>query len=318
MADFRFRRTKRQKHQRSEAEAGRLQLVKVAVQAVLAFMVVVVAVYAVVSYLIGQSVVIPSSAAGVLDSVTMPDHYGWVSESVRRVRFGGQTIEQDAYRAMVVDKKLNRFQAISIGVLPEKTRFISAGHFTTALTESAARQGKSVKVVTNVCGHEPTVPAAAAAFPTPQEVKAAHPSIASSEGDVAGAQAWVLDFQLTPTIIRKLLLLNFFDRVNHHYPALQSWVMSPSERSALARGAYTADFARAWVTRAEPRQLAQFDVRFRFKGGSAYRLLATLSPEGSTRALAHLNGGRVRCPPKNNTPPASNHGVAGDAGGGAT
>lgn len=279
----------------SDGQRGARLIIRFIVQLAVMFMVLVAVIFAIVALVSGSSIVVPRSADGVLKSVKQPDHYGWTSETVRKVNFGAGDVEQQALRSVVADLKLNRFQAVISGVLPERTTFVSAGKTTRAVTASDEQQGAAPQVINRVCAGEPAMPAASVAFPTAAELLAAHPKLVSDAATVQGQRAWMINFTPDKAIVGDLLLMGFLDKVTANFGDLAPWVMSKADRAALAAGRFKVDYAHAWVTR-EDRYLAQIEVKLRMVGGSAYRILAVLHPDpDDKRPLDNLATGAVNC-----------------------
>lgn len=277
----------------------------------LLFMCAVAVIYGIVSMILGSSLFIPRSAEGVLESVETPSFYAWTSESVRAVDLAGAKQRQDAVRSAVVDTAANKFQVLVVGVLPERTTYVSDGNYAIRLTESAqseyAAQGESGpppwELVTDYCHRtsdpadsEP-IPVSTVQMPTAEMFLGADPEIDTDEGTILGERAWVIDFKLTPEILKQLMWLNFFDRAAKANPGEAPWVISKAERQLIEAGEYDVDYAKVWVTRKEPRQIAQIDVRFQIGGGEAplsdYRFLAQQVPSVNQEAdnLNNINLG---------------------------
>lgn len=279
----------------SDAQRRRRLLTQLGVQAGVIVLLAAMALVWVISKLTGESIVIPRTPQGVLESVKVDDHYAWTSETVRRVTLGGQQVEQQALRSAVVDLKLNRFQATVAGVLPEFTTFVSPGTFTSKLTESDQQEGRKFTPITDYCAGKPPVAAKTLEYPTPQDILAANPRFGEQKDNASmfGERAWEIEFTPTPTILRKVLWLDFFDQANAHDRSLDAWVMSRKERAAIQQGRVKADWAYVLVSRAEPRRMLILDMRFRVEGGSAYRVLSVQRLQ-TDRPLAELASGVIK------------------------
>ena len=282
----------------SEGAQGARLILRLAGQAAVLLTVAIGAVVLLVSVISGATISYPRTVDGVLGSVKSTDHYGWTAESIRRADLGGrEPVEQQALRSVAVDLKLNRFEVVTSGVLPEPTTFVSAGKITRAVTASDQKNGQAPTVLNRVCRGEKPVSASTLAFPTVAEIRAAHPRLVTDQGTVEGQRAWMIEFKPTAALVNKLLLVGFFDAATANFQDMRPWVLSSSERAAITKGDYKVDWARLWVTR-DGRVLRKIDMRLRVNGAgkSLYRLLAVLHPDTSDqRPLEDLAAGDVNC-----------------------
>lgn len=252
-------------------------------------------IYAVVHLILGSSLFIPHTADGVLDSVSDREAYTWSSESVRLVTLGGHKMRQDAARGAIVDLAGDKFQTQIAGVLPGRTDYVSDGKYTISLTDTGDQTGQGWQMVTNACGGAPAVPAKTLEMPSPDDFKAADPSLATDQGTIFGQQAWVINFKATPTIVEKLLWLPFFDAALKSAPNSMPWVISDSEREKIEAGQFKTLSGQLWVNRNGTRLIQQIDLKVQIDGGSKYRFLAQNVPTTAPNPLAGLSLGPARC-----------------------
>lgn len=259
------------------------------------FMGAVALIYAVVHLIVGSSLFIPHSADGVLDSVSDRSSYTWSSESVRLVTLGGHLMRQDAARGAIVDLDQNKFQVQVAGVLPDRSYYDSDGNYTISLTDSDEQSGVGWQLVTDVCNGAPAIKASTLEMPSPDDFKAADPSLETDQGTVFGQQAWVIDFKATPTIVEKLLWLPFFDAALKNDPDTEQWVISDSERKKIEAGDFKTISGKVWVNRNGTRLIQQIDLKIQIDGGSKYRFLAQNVQTTDSDPLSSLSLGKANC-----------------------
>jgi hypothetical protein len=279
-----------------EAERSRQALIQLGLRVVGAFMLAVAILYWAVTALFGGSILVPTTANGVLSSATNLPYYSWSSESVREAVLAGDSVRQDVYRSAVVDLRLNKSQDLAIGIFPQKFTWLSDGTTTASYTDSDQQNDLGWQLVNNVCAGQPAVPASALAMPSPKEIEAAHPKLLSTQGTVFGVQAWVLSFKPTPVILRQAFWLNFLDDVTSTTPAARQWIMSDSDLAAIDSGKIKLVYAYAWVTRGQPRYLRQIEMKFYTSANKAsgYRFLIKLYPDQG-EPLLHTGFGTPDC-----------------------
>jgi hypothetical protein len=254
------------------------------------------------SLIFNSSLFIPRSADGVLKSIKAADHYDWSSESVRLFKPGprAESLQQDAVRGVVVDIKNNKFVVIAAGVEEQKAIYTSDGQFTARLDEQRANDDSSDgrtrwDLVTDVCNQAPAISAQTVTMPSPQDLLAAKPKMDSDQGTVFGQRAWRMSFTVTPTIVNKLLLLDFFTAANSGDRRASEIIISDSEREAITNGQFKTDQAWLWVNRSGDRQIQQIDARITLDNGNGYRFLAQRTRDGSSGDLNNLDQGDPGC-----------------------
>jgi hypothetical protein len=271
----------------SEAERNKRLIRQLIIKGVLIFMGGVAIIYIVIAAVVGAGIFVPKTASQVLGSVAPSTHYGWTSQTARKVILAGESVEQDSFRSVILDTQLNRFQALTVGTLPDKTAFSSDGHVTLFLTNADQQSATTWSLATNYCDHAPAVSAQLLTMPTAEEIKAAQPRIVTTQGTVYGQQAWVLSFHPTPTMFDHLLWISFFAQATQADPSNNNWVLSPEERTDFLNGHYHILQADAWVTHNSPRQLVQIYISVKTDGpdGSTWRILAQRDPNQTTKPV---------------------------------
>jgi len=260
------------------------------------FMGAVALIYALFTLISGSALFVPSSTNGILDSVEQGSSYTWNSQTVRLVNLTGQQQEQDAARGATIDLERNKFQAQVVGVLPQRTLFVSDSKLAIRLSEEQQLEGDSWDLVTDFCSGAESVDASTLQMPSADEIKAADPSVETDQGTVFGQRAWVLSFTATPDIVKRLLWLPFFDQALEGFPSERPWVLSDFERQAIEAGDFKTIDGQVWINRSDQRKIQQIDLRIEINGGSKYRFLAQLVPAADDAdALAETSLTQPEC-----------------------
>lgn len=266
-----------------DADKRKKALAENGVKVVMMFMVVVAILFAFISQLTNSTITVPKSADAILKSVNQPNFYSWSSESIRLFKSNGSKTEHrfDSVRSAAVDTGLNRFQATTVGVFPDKTLYVSDGKLTASLTEADQQAQKSWTMLTDACSNKPAFKTTLVAPPTADDFLKASPKVKTADGSVFGQRAWIIDFKLNKQIISKLLWVGFYNEIADPDSISGRFILSKDEREALSSGAIKQDYARIWVSNnGGKRLISQVDVRFRFDipGGSRWRIFAKQFP----------------------------------------
>lgn len=289
----------RKEKELNQAQKNKKAIKQLTVAAVVGFMIAVSIVYVAVGAVTNSGLFIPKSANQVLGSVDESDHYSWTVETLRKVKLGNTDTEQASFRSAVVDTKLNHFQALTVGNLPDKTVFTSDGRVTLYLNQTLQSTGGSGwRLATNYCEKEPAFSADDLTWPSVKMFKAAKPDIQTDQSTVYGERSWVLGFEPNREIMDKLMWLSFFSKATANQEEAGNWVLSKSEKEAFLSGKYKVTQAQVWVTRDKPRQTVQIlvDVQTQADPGSTWRIFARKAPTQSTeRELKTLSTGNIDC-----------------------
>lgn len=207
---------------------------------------------------------VPNDVQGVLESTENPARYHYETQIKRVYSYDGDTLERHRVHSFAINTEVKAFQGSVFGVTGQPILLAGDANRTIRYIEGEDESYQEIEKL----GIDKISPPPAA------ELLEMKPTLITDRETVNSVRAWVVGFQPTPAMLKRLLLADALD--------LGEFDTTKEDIAQIEKGDYTVEWAHAYIARTD-RQLLRMDVMFQLgdKNGPRYRTLTTWADFGA-------------------------------------